>query len=65
MGKELRSYRMAERVMNYTEGKGDYREILQTAKEFCSKNRVHLFTHVGDDYAAKCIASKITGKIFY
>ncbi len=58
MGIKLRSYKIAEKAMKYSEGKGNYEEYLKKAREYCKKNSSikSLFSHVGDDYVAKCIA---------
>ena len=58
MSRELRAYRIAEKAMKYSEGKGNYEEYLKKAREYCKKTPYlkTFFSHVGDDYAAKCIA---------
>ncbi len=65
MSRELRAYRLTERIMKYSKGSADYEAVLQKARDYVKNNPVRLFSHVGDDYAAKCIASSIIGKELY
>ena len=68
MGRELRVYRLAERVMKYTENQFPYELVLKKSRDFCRKSPRRLsdmFSHVGDSYAARVIAEAMTGKRFY
>ncbi len=65
MNQELRCYRLAEKVLRKTGGKGDYFEILDKAREVCKKTRPGLISHVGDDYSAGLIANEILGERKY
>ncbi len=68
MEKTMRSYRLAEKIMKYSENKAPYEDVLEKACDFCKRHPFRLsdlFSHVGDDYAARCIASGIIGKRLY
>ncbi len=65
MGRELRSYRIAEMVMQKTGNKGNYADVLKRSKEMCKHFRPSLFSHVGDEYAAGVIANEILGEKIY
>ena len=61
MGRELRSFRLAEKVMEKTDYKYNYKIVLEKAKEACKNARPSLFSHVGDDHLAGVIANGLLG----
>lgn len=65
MGRELRSYRIAEMVMAKVDNKADYAYALKKAREVAKRFHPNPFTHVGDEYAAGQIANEILGKTVY
>jgi len=65
MGKELRAYRMAEKVMKKVNNEANYSEVLKKAQEMCERFHPNPFSHVGDEYAAGVIANEILGKTVY
>ncbi len=65
MGKELRSYRLAELVMQKIGNKGDYAVVLEKSREMCKHFHPRWNSHHGDDYAAGVIANEILGERVY
>ena len=65
MRQELRAYRLTEKIMRYTGGKSNYEDVLSKARSYVKDHPIRWFSHVGDDYAAKCIASSMTGQKLY
>lgn len=65
MGRELRSYRIAEMVMKKVDNKADYSVVLAKAREMAKRFHPSPFCHVGDEYAAGQIANEILGKTVY
>ena len=61
MGRELRSFRLAEMVMKKTDYKYNYKDVLEKAKEACKKTRPNPFSHVGDEHLAGVIANGFLG----
>ena len=61
MNKELRIYRLTDKILHYSEGKIDYNTALNKATQYCNNNKksIFSFSHVGDDSAAWTIARKL------
>ncbi len=66
MRKKMRIYRIIDNVMNYSKTEANkelsYDSVKNAVVSYCEKHPKSLFkTHVGDDHAARQIASNLSG----
>ena len=66
MSKTMRIYRLIDSVMMYSKNEGNkdlsYDSVKEAVIVYCNKHpRLSFKTHVGDDHAARQIASNLTG----
>lgn len=66
MNRAMRIYRMVDRVMAYAKTEANkelaYDQVKEAVKTYCESYPVFYFkTHVGDDHAARQIASNLSG----
>lgn len=64
--KQMRVYKIIDNVMTYSKTEADkelsYEKVKMAAILYCDSHPKRLFkTHVGDDHAARQIASNLTG----
>ena len=65
MSKELKTYRLTNLIMQYSKGTVRYEDALSSAKQYYEKKPfiIGLFSHVGTDYVAREICSKLKGGV--